>query len=122
AAALLLAALAPWLMRAFGAPPDVAAEGAVFLRCIGPYLVLMGGFIALGGVFEGSGGAARVLGVTSGGTVLQLGCAFWLSGVWGLPGVCLALGLAMAVQCGCLVVMACRAALQEAGTEWSRAA
>ncbi|MFI7340515.1 MATE family efflux transporter [Streptomyces sp. NPDC050085] len=122
-AALLFLALAPWLMRAFGAPPEVAAEGVLFLRGVGPYLILLAGFIALGGVFEGSGGAPRAARVTLLGTVLQLPCAYWLSGLWGLAGVCAAMGAAMAVQCGCLVAMARRAAVQEeAGTEWSRAA
>ncbi|MFI6872261.1 MATE family efflux transporter [Streptomyces sp. NPDC050400] len=122
-AALLFLALAPWLMRAFGAPHDVTVEGALFLRCVGPYLVLLAGFIALGGVFEGSGGAPKVLRVTLLGTLLQLPCAAWLSGLWGLAGVCAAMGAAMAVQCGCLLVMARRAAAQEAApTDWSRAA
>lgn len=54
-AAALLGALAPWIMRAFGAGPGVAHDGVLFLRCVGPYLLLMACFIALGGVFEGSG-------------------------------------------------------------------
>ncbi|MBO1333355.1 MATE family efflux transporter [Streptomyces sp. VRA16 Mangrove soil] len=111
--------LAPWLMRAFGAPPAVTAEGTLFLRCVGPYLVLMAAFIALGGVFEGSGGAARTLRVTLLGTALQLPGALWLSGLWGLPGVCLAMAAAMAVQCAALALTA---AVQEPITEFSRAA
>lgn len=55
AAAVPLCALAPWLMSAFGAGPAVAHTGVPFLRCIGPYLLPMACFIALGGVFEGSG-------------------------------------------------------------------
>ncbi|MEV5609438.1 MATE family efflux transporter [Streptomyces sp. NPDC052225] len=122
-AALLYLGLAPWLMRAFGASPEVSAQGALFLRCVGPYLVLMAAFIALGGVFEGSGGSPQVLRVTVVGTALQLPCAAWLSGLWGLAGVCAAMGLAMAVQCGCLVVLARRGAAQGAAlTDWSRAA
>ncbi|MYW66193.1 MATE family efflux transporter [Streptomyces sp. SID8379] len=122
AAAGLFLALAPWLMRAFGAPDDVTAQGALFLRCVGPYLVLLAGFIALGGAFEGSGGAGRVLRVTLLGTALQLPCAYWLSGLWGLAGVCAALGAAMAVQCAALVLLARRAVAQEPITEFSRAA
>ncbi|MFJ9036268.1 MATE family efflux transporter [Streptomyces sp. NPDC102406] len=113
AAAALFLVLAPWLVLAFGAPPAVRAEAALFLRCVGPYLVLTGVFIALGGVFEGSGGAPKVLRVTLLGAALQLPCAAWLSGLWGLPGVCVALAAAMAVQCGCLLAMARRAAGQE---------
>jgi hypothetical protein len=58
----------------------------------------MAGFIALGGVFEGSGGAPALLRVTLLGTALQLPLAYALSGL-GLAGVCLALALAMAAQC-----------------------
>ncbi|MCX4761370.1 MATE family efflux transporter [Streptomyces sp. NBC_01275] len=97
-AVLLLAGTAPWIMAAFGAGPAVAHEGVLFLRCVGPYLLLMAGFIALGGVFEGSGGAPVLLRVTVLGTAVQLPLAYALSGL-GLPGVCLALALAMAVQC-----------------------
>ncbi|MDX3310365.1 MATE family efflux transporter [Streptomyces sp. ME08-AFT2] len=100
-AALLLSATAPVVMAAFGSGPAVAHEGVLFLRCIGPYLLLMGGFIALGGVFEGSGGAPVLLRVTVLGTAVQLPLAYGLSG-WGLPGVCLALTLAMAVQCAAM--------------------
>ncbi|SHI27046.1 MATE family efflux transporter [Streptomyces sp. 3214.6] len=97
-AAVLLFVAAPWIMAAFGAGPGVAREGVLFLRCVGPYLLLMAGFIALGGVFEGSGGAPVLLRVTLLGTAVQLPLAYGLSGL-GLPGVCLALALAMAVQC-----------------------
>ncbi|CAM5408267.1 hypothetical protein STENM223S_09191 [Streptomyces tendae] len=54
-------------------------------RARGLYLVLLACFIALGGVFEGSGRARTLARVTFGGTVLQLALATWLSG-WGLPG------------------------------------
>jgi putative MATE family efflux protein len=111
-AALLLAATAPWLMAAFGAGPAVAHEGVLFLRCVGPYLLLMAGFIALGGVFEGSGGAPVLLRVTVLGTAVQLPLAHGLSGL-GLPGVCLALALAMAVQCAAVGVLLRRAGRQE---------
>ncbi|MEU5632624.1 MATE family efflux transporter [Streptomyces rishiriensis] len=96
-AALLLCAAAPWIMTAFGAGPGVAREGVLFLRCVGPYLLLMGGFIAVGGVFEGSGGAPVLLRVTLLGTAVQLPLAYALSGL-GLPGICLALALSMGVQ------------------------
>ncbi|MET8945601.1 MATE family efflux transporter [Streptomyces sp. NPDC004542] len=110
-AALLLAVTAPWIMAAFGAGPGVAHQGVLFLRCVGPYLLLMAGFIALGGVFEGSGGAPALLRVTLLGTAVQLPLAYALSGL-GLPGVCLALALAMAVQCAAVAVPAARAGVR----------
>ncbi|GGJ65095.1 MATE family efflux transporter [Streptomyces brasiliensis] len=112
AAAVLFAAGAPWIMAAFGAGPGVAHQGVLFLRCVGPYLLLMACFIALGGVFEGSGGAPVLLRVTLLGTAVQLPLAYGLSGL-GLPGVCLALALAMAVQCAAVAVRARRARRQE---------
>ncbi|MEU5030864.1 MATE family efflux transporter [Streptomyces milbemycinicus] len=97
-AALVLLAAAPWVMRAFGARPDVAEAGTAFLRCVGPYLALLGCFIALGGVFEGAGGSPLMLRVTLTGTAVQLPLAYGLSGL-GLPGVCAAMALAAALQC-----------------------
>nr|WP_240982418.1 MATE family efflux transporter [Streptomyces sp. S3(2020)] len=106
-AALLLALTAPWIMAAFGAGPGVAHDGVLFLRCVGPYLLLMACFIALGGVFEGSGGAPVLLRVTLLGTAVQLPLAYALSGL-GLPGVCLALALSMALQCAAVALVAAR--------------
>ncbi|MFI6032696.1 MATE family efflux transporter [Streptomyces sp. NPDC051315] len=121
-AALLVAAAAPWIMAAFGAGPAVAREGVLFLRCVGPYLLLMAGFIALGGVFEGGGGAPALLRVTVLGTAVQLPLAHGLSGL-GLPGVCLALALAMAVQCAVVGVLLRRTwGREETGVPWARAA
>ncbi|CAL9434029.1 hypothetical protein SUDANB176_02110 [Streptomyces sp. enrichment culture] len=111
-AALLLAATAPWVMAAFGAGPGVARDGVLFLRCVGPYLLLTACCIALGGVFEGGGGASTVLRVTVLGTAVQLPLAYALTGL-GLPGVALALALAMAVQCAALAVPFRRARDQE---------
>ncbi|MFD3589092.1 MATE family efflux transporter [Streptomyces sp. NPDC058683] len=115
AAAVLLAVTAPWVMAAFGAGPAVAHQGVLFLRCAGPYLLLTAGCIALGGVFEGSGGAPALLRVTVLGTAVQLSLAYGLSGL-GLPGVCLALALAMAVQCAAVGLLLARA---QEGTEVS---
>ncbi|WP_427922982.1 MATE family efflux transporter [Streptomyces sp. cg40] len=103
-AAVLLCVTAPWIMAAFGTGPQVAHQGALFLRCVGPYLLLMACFIALGGVFEGSGGAPALLRVTVLGTAVQLPLAYGLSGL-GLPGVCLAMALSMGVQCGVVAVL-----------------
>jgi putative MATE family efflux protein len=108
AAAVLLFVTAPWAMAAFGAGPDVAHDGVLFLRCVGPYLLLMACFIALGGVFEGSGGAPALLRVTLLGTAAQLALAYGCSGL-GLPGVCLALALAMALQYGAALLLFRRA-------------
>jgi Na+-driven multidrug efflux pump len=107
-AAVLLGAFAPWIMRAFGAGGAVADHGVLFLRCVGPYLLLMACFIALGGVFEGSGGTPLLLRVTLLGTAVQLPVAYALSGL-GLPGICLALALSMAVQCTAVGLLLARA-------------
>jgi putative MATE family efflux protein len=121
AAAVLLLVTAPWIMAAFGAGPEVAHEGVLFLRCVGPYLVLMACFIALGGVFEGSGGAPALLKVTLLGTAVQLALAYGCTGL-GLPGVCLALALAMALQCGAVLLLFRRAGARGQGqAEVSRA-
>jgi putative MATE family efflux protein len=118
-AASLLFALAPWIMRAFGAGPGVAHEGVLFLRCVGPYLLLMACFIAVGGVFEGSRGAPVLLRVTVLATALQLPVAYALSGL-GLPGICLALALSMMLQCAALVFWARRQ--EDARVSWARVA
>ncbi|MFJ4279708.1 MATE family efflux transporter [Streptomyces massasporeus] len=121
-AAVLLAVGAPWLMAAFGAGTGVAHQGALFLRCVGPYLVLMACLIALGGVFEGSGGASVLLRVTVLGTAVQLALAYGLTGL-GLPGVCLALALATAVQCALAGMLFRQAPVQEeTGVSPARAA
>ncbi|MEU9863224.1 MATE family efflux transporter [Streptomyces sp. NPDC047971] len=100
AAALLFLVAGP-VMRGFGAEPDVVAEGTLFLRCLGPHLVLMAGFIALAGVLDGAGDSPRLARITVAGVLLQLPLAQLLSGR-GLPGICLAMGLATAAQCAAL--------------------
>ncbi|MFB6634245.1 MATE family efflux transporter [Streptomyces sp. NPDC056362] len=100
AAALLLVGAGP-VMTAFGAEPEVARAGALFLRCLGPYLLLMAGYIALAGVFEGTGASPYLARITVAGVLLQLPLALALSGA-GLPGICLAMALAMAAQCAAL--------------------
>lgn len=97
-AAVALLVAAPWVMGAFGAKGEVAAAGTLFLRCLGPYLVLLACFIALGGVFQGSGGSRLLVRVTLAGVAVQLPLAYALSGL-GLPGICLAMGLSAALQC-----------------------
>ncbi|MFF5368534.1 hypothetical protein [Streptomyces sp. NPDC013187] len=99
-------------MAAFGAGPAIAHEGVLFPRCVGPYLVLMAGLIALGGVFEGSGEAPALLRVTALGTVVQLALAYALTGL-GLHGVCLAPAFAAAVQCALVRLLFRRAPVQE---------
>ncbi|MFG2648529.1 MATE family efflux transporter [Streptomyces sp. NPDC048436] len=98
-AALLLLAAGPWIMRGFGAEGEVAGAGALYLRCLGPYLMLLACFIALGGVFEGSGGSPLLARITAGGVTVQLALAYALLD-FGLPGVCLAMAASMALQCG----------------------
>ncbi|MFI1533140.1 MATE family efflux transporter [Streptomyces anandii] len=104
AAAVALLAAGPWIMRAFGAEGEVAEAGALYLRCLGPYLVLLACFIALGGVFEGSGSSPALARITSCGVALQLTLAHGLSGS-GLLGICLAMALSMALQCTALAWM-----------------
>ncbi|MFE1379855.1 MATE family efflux transporter [Streptomyces sp. NPDC058740] len=116
AALALLLAAGP-VMRGFGAEPEVAAAGALFLRCLGPYLVLMAGFIALAGVFEGSGGSPRLARITVAGVLLQLPLAYALSAALGLAGVCLAMALAMAGQCTALGVLHRRTHRADAGAD-----
>ncbi|MFC0848757.1 MATE family efflux transporter [Streptomyces noboritoensis] len=103
-AALLLLVAAPWIMAAFGATGQVAAAGTLYLRCLGPYLVLLSVCIALGGVFEGSGGSPALAGITACGVALQLPLALGLSGL-GLPGICLAMALSMGLQCAAVARM-----------------
>ncbi|GAA1307632.1 MATE family efflux transporter [Planotetraspora silvatica] len=99
-----LLAAGPWIMRAFGSEGEVAEAGALYLRCLGPYLVLLACFIALGGVFEGSGDSPALARITTCGVVLQLALAYGLSG-WGLPGVCAAMALSTAPQCAAIARM-----------------
>ncbi|WP_329202155.1 MATE family efflux transporter [Streptomyces sp. NBC_01435] len=103
-AMLTLLTAGPWIMRVFGSEGEVAEAGALYLRCLGPYLVLLACFIALGGVFEGSGGSPALARITTCGVALQLSLAYGLSGS-GLPGICLAMALAMALQCAAIARM-----------------
>ncbi|MEV6103509.1 MATE family efflux transporter [Streptomyces sp. NPDC051940] len=96
---LALLAAAPWVMRLFGAEADVADAGALMLRCVTPYLLVLACFIALGGVFEGSGRAGPMAGVTAAGTVVLLPLAAWLTPL-GLPGICAAMALSTGLQYG----------------------
>ncbi|MFE5947570.1 MATE family efflux transporter [Streptomyces sp. NPDC056480] len=100
AAVLLFLGAGP-VMRIFGAEPEVAEAGALFLRCLGPHLLLTGGFIALAGVFEGTGGSPYLARITLAGVLVQLPLALGLSGL-GPPGICLAMALATAAQCAAL--------------------
>ncbi|MFE5796223.1 MATE family efflux transporter [Streptomyces sp. NPDC056503] len=102
--AALLWAGADGLMRLFGAGPEVVSAGALFLRCLAGHLPLMGAYIAAAGVFEGAGASPYLARITVAGVLLQLPLALALSGL-GLPGVCLAMTLAMAAQCGALAVL-----------------
>jgi putative MATE family efflux protein len=110
AAALALLTAGPWVMRAFGGEGAVAQAGALYLRCLGPYLVLLACFIALGGVFEGSGDSPALARITTCGVLLQLALAYGLSGA-GLPGICAAMAASMAAQCAAVAGMYRRTAL-----------
>ncbi|MFF2776342.1 MATE family efflux transporter [Streptomyces sp. NPDC058052] len=102
--AAVLWAGADGVMRLFGAGPDVAEAGALLLRCLAGYLPLLGAYIAAAGVFEGAGASPYLARITVAGVLLQLPLALALSGL-GLPGVCLAMTLAMAAQGGALAVL-----------------
>ncbi|MEU9852904.1 MATE family efflux transporter [Streptomyces sp. NPDC047974] len=106
--AALLWAGADGVMRLFGAGPEVAPAGALFLRCLAGYLPLLGAYIAAAGVFEGAGASPYLARITVAGVLLQLPLALALSGL-GLPGVCLAMTLAAAAQCGALAALHRRA-------------
>jgi len=108
AAALTLLTAGPWIMRAFGAEGEVAEAGVLYLRSVGPYLVLLACFIALGGVFEASGRSPALARITACGAVLQLALAYGMSGS-GLAGICLAMALSMALQCTAVARMYQRA-------------
>lgn len=101
-AALVLLVTAPYLMAAFGAGAQVAAQGTLLLRCLAGYLVPLACYIALGGVFQGSGGGSALARVTVIGTALQLPLAYALSGL-GLAGVALALTLSAGTQCAAVL-------------------
>lgn len=103
-AALALLVTAPWIMRAFGSQGAVAQAGTLYLRTIGPYLILLACFIALGGVFEGSGASPALARITTYGVLLQLALAHALSGA-GLPGICAAMAASMALQCAAVTRM-----------------
>ncbi|BAJ28123.1 MULTISPECIES: MATE family efflux transporter [Kitasatospora] len=109
AAALALLAAGRWIMLAFHASDAVTAAGALYLRCLGPYLVLLACFIALGGVFQGGGDSTALARITTYGVALQLALAHALSGA-GLPGVCAAMAAAMAAQCAAAARLYRRAA------------
>ncbi|QES44610.1 MATE family efflux transporter [Streptomyces venezuelae] len=100
-AAVVLLAAAPWVMRGFGAEGAVADAGVLYLRCLGPYLVLLACFIGVAGVYEGSGSSPALARITTGGVVVQLGLAYALLD-HGLPGICAAMAFAVALQCAAL--------------------
>lgn len=122
-AALLLLAAGPWIMRGFGAGGEVADAGALYLRFLGPYLVLLACFIALGGVFEGSGASPVLARITAGGVAVQLALAQALLGL-GLPGICLAMAVSMALQCAAVARLYRRAGRpgEERPARWKRRA
>ncbi|MEU6018929.1 hypothetical protein ABZ826_34360 [Streptomyces sp. NPDC047515] len=94
---LTLLAVGPWVTRIFGSEGEVASAGALHLRCVGPYLVLLACFIAWGGV-RGQRRQWRPRADRHVRRGLQLALAYALSGS-GLPGVRLAMALSMALRC-----------------------
>jgi Na+-driven multidrug efflux pump len=107
-AALVFAAGAGWIMRAFTAEPQVIAAGGTFLRCVGPYLIGLAGVVALGGFLMGSGRGPVLFAVTVGGMAAQLGLAWPLSAAFGLVGVWAAMGVAAAGQLAAILAWGLR--------------
>ncbi|MFF8649961.1 MATE family efflux transporter [Streptomyces griseoluteus] len=98
---LLLALGGRRVMRLFTADPAVAEAGAVFFRCLLPYLVLLAGVVALGGVFTGAGRTRALFTVTALGACVQIPLAYGLSATsLGVQGVWLAMILATGAQYG----------------------
>ncbi|MGA5494153.1 MATE family efflux transporter [Streptomyces cinereoruber] len=108
AAGAFLLAAGP-VVRLFDAGPGVAEAGALFLRCLGPYLILLGGYIALAGVFEGTSASPYLARITAAGVLVQLPLAYVLSGA-GPAGICLAMALATGAQCAALGLLHLRTA------------
>ncbi|MEV8043774.1 MATE family efflux transporter [Streptomyces griseoluteus] len=98
---LLLALGGRRVMRLFTADPAVAEAGAVFFRCLLPYLVLLAGVVALGGVSTGAGRTRALFTVTALGACVQIPLAYGLSATsLGVQGVWLAMILATGAQYG----------------------
>ncbi|MFG3047111.1 MATE family efflux transporter [Streptomyces sp. NPDC048241] len=98
-AGLLLALGGGRLTRLFTAEPAAVDAGAVFFRCLLPYLVLLAGVVALGGVFMGAGRSRALLAVTAFGACVQLPLAYGLSlTALGVRGVWLSMSLGAGAQ------------------------
>ncbi|MGC0311863.1 putative MATE family efflux protein [Kitasatospora acidiphila] len=100
AGGLALALCGRWVLAGFTDAPGVLSAGAVLLRYLVPYLVLLAGVVALGGVFLGGGRSRTVFGVTLLGAVVQLPLAYGLSAVpaLGVRGVWLSMSLGTGAQ------------------------
>ncbi|MFF7967294.1 MATE family efflux transporter [Streptomyces sp. NPDC007903] len=98
---LLLALGGRRVMRLFTADPAVAEVGAVFLRYLLPYLVLLAGVVALGGVFMGAGRTRALFTITAFGACVQLPLGYGLSATpLGVQGAWLSMILATGAQYG----------------------
>ncbi|TGN74660.1 MATE family efflux transporter [Streptomyces bauhiniae] len=100
-AGLLLALGGHRVMRLFTIDPALADAGAVFFRYLLPYLVLLAGVVALGGVFTGAGRTRALFTVTALGACVPIPLAYGLSATWlGVQGVWLSMVLATGAQYG----------------------
>ncbi|MEU9920620.1 MATE family efflux transporter [Streptomyces griseoluteus] len=100
-AGLLLALGGHRVMRLFTADPAVADAGAVFFSYLLPYLVLLAGVVALGGVFTGAGRTRALFTVTVLGACVQIPLAYGLPATsLGVQGVWLSMILATGAQYG----------------------
>ncbi|MFD4786326.1 MATE family efflux transporter [Streptomyces sp. NPDC058459] len=98
-AGLLLALGGRPLMRLFTGEPAAIEAGAVFFRFLLPYLVLLAGVVALGGVFMGVGRTRALFAVTALGACVQLPLAYGLSlTALGVRGVWMSMSLGTGAQ------------------------
>ncbi|MFK4111886.1 MATE family efflux transporter [Streptomyces sp. NPDC002176] len=98
-AGLFLALGGRRLTRLFTGEPAAVDAGAVFFRWLLPYLVLLAGVVALGGVFMGAGRPRALLAVTAFGACVQMPLAYGLSlTALGVRGVWLSMSLGTGAQ------------------------
>ncbi|GAA2608262.1 MATE family efflux transporter [Paractinoplanes durhamensis] len=99
-AGLLLAVSGRAVLGVFSSDPAVLDSGATLFWYLWPYLILLAGVIALGGVFMGGGQTRSLLAVTVFGACVQIPSAYALSSVpvLGVQGVWLSMVIGTGAQ------------------------